>query len=132
MKLHSSTFLARASIRFYVPRLGSSVLSTHAFLSFIKEVTFTFLSLFIVFACNAKSFAIATHVALFLLLFSLLLSVFGRTAKSFVANFSSFVTLEVCIDLILTNLPKSFQHTQTIEIGLSDFHKLTLTVLKTH
>ena len=37
-----------------------------------------------------------------------------------------------CIDLILTNFPKSFQHTQTIETGLSDFHKLTLTVLKTH
>ena len=37
-----------------------------------------------------------------------------------------------CIDLILTNLPKLFQLTQTIEIGLSDFHKLTLTVLKTH
>ena len=36
------------------------------------------------------------------------------------------------IDLILTNFPKSFQHTQTIETGLSDFHKLTLTVLKTH
>ena len=37
-----------------------------------------------------------------------------------------------CIDLILTNFPKSFQHIQTIETGLSDFHKLTLTVLKTH
>ena len=36
-----------------------------------------------------------------------------------------------CIDLILTNFPKLFQLTQTIEIGLSDFHKLTLTVLKT-
>ena len=37
-----------------------------------------------------------------------------------------------CIDLILTNFPKSFQHTKTIETGLSDFHKLTSTVLKTH
>ena len=37
-----------------------------------------------------------------------------------------------CIDLILTNFPKLFQHIQTIETGLSDFHKLTLTVLKTH
>ena len=27
----------------------------------------------------------------------------------------------ICIDLILTNFPKSFQHTQTIETGLSDF-----------
>ena len=33
-----------------------------------------------------------------------------------------------CIDLILTNLPKSFQHTQTIETGLSDSHKLILNV----
>ena len=29
------------------------------------------------------------------------------------------------IDLILTNFPKSFQHTQIVETGLSDFHKLT-------
>ena len=32
----------------------------------------------------------------------------------------------------MTNFPKSFQHIQTIEAGLSGFHKLTLTVLKTH
>ena len=37
----------------------------------------------------------------------------------------------ICIDLILTNFPKSLQHTQTIETGLSDFHELTLIVLKT-
>ena len=37
-----------------------------------------------------------------------------------------------CIDLILTNLPDSFQHIQRVETGLSDIHKLTLTVLKTH
>ena len=37
-----------------------------------------------------------------------------------------------CIDLISTNFPKSVQHTQTIETGLSEFHKLTLTVLKTY
>ena len=36
------------------------------------------------------------------------------------------------IDLILTNFPKSFQHTQIVETGLSNFHKLTLTILKTH
>ena len=36
------------------------------------------------------------------------------------------------IDLILTNFPKSFQHTQIVDTGLSDFHKLTLTILKTH
>ena len=37
-----------------------------------------------------------------------------------------------CIDLILTNKPKSFQGTYVIETGLSDFHRMTLAVLKTH
>ena len=37
-----------------------------------------------------------------------------------------------CIDLLLTNFPKSFSKSQTLETGLSDFHKLTLTVLKIH
>ena len=36
-----------------------------------------------------------------------------------------------CIDVILTNRTRSFQHTKVIETGLSDHHKLTLTVLKT-
>ena len=36
-----------------------------------------------------------------------------------------------CIDLILTNRPRSFQNSGVIETGLSDFHKLTITVLKT-
>ena len=31
-----------------------------------------------------------------------------------------------CIDLILTNCPRSFQNTGTFETGLSDFHKRTL------
>ena len=35
-----------------------------------------------------------------------------------------------CIDLILTNKPLCFQHTSVIEAGLSDFHKLTVTVFK--
>ena len=35
-----------------------------------------------------------------------------------------------CINLFLTNSPKSFQNTQTIETGLSDFHKLVVTILK--
>ena len=35
-----------------------------------------------------------------------------------------------CIDLFLTNFPRSFQNTQTIETGLSDFHKLAVTILK--
>ena len=36
-----------------------------------------------------------------------------------------------CIDLILTNRYRSFQNTTVIESGLSDFHKMTVTVLKT-
>ena len=36
-----------------------------------------------------------------------------------------------CIDLILTNRPQNFQNSTVIETGLSDFHLLTITVLKT-
>ena len=36
----------------------------------------------------------------------------------------------LCVDLILTNRPRSFQNSCTFEAGLSDFHKMTLTVLK--
>ena len=36
------------------------------------------------------------------------------------------------IDLILTNKPRSFQNSCTFETGLSDFHKMTITVLKMH
>ena len=36
-----------------------------------------------------------------------------------------------CIDLILTNSPRSFQYSSAIETGLSDFHKMIVTVLKT-
>ena len=35
-----------------------------------------------------------------------------------------------CIDLILTNRPRSFQNSIAVEIGLSDFHKLTLAILE--
>ena len=35
-----------------------------------------------------------------------------------------------CIGLILTNSPRSFQDSSVFETGLSDFHKLTTTVLK--
>ena len=36
-----------------------------------------------------------------------------------------------CIDLFLTNRPRNFQCTATIETGISNFHKLVVTVLKT-
>ena len=35
-----------------------------------------------------------------------------------------------CIDVILTNMPRSFQSTFVIEAGLSDFHLMTLTVMR--
>ena len=35
-----------------------------------------------------------------------------------------------CIDLIITNRPKNFQNSVTVETGLSDFHKMTLTVME--
>ena len=35
-----------------------------------------------------------------------------------------------CIDLILTNKPRSFQNTTTFDIGLSDFHRMVLTSFK--
>ena len=36
-----------------------------------------------------------------------------------------------CIDLILTNCPRSFQNSCVIETGLSDFHNMIVTVMKT-
>ena len=36
-----------------------------------------------------------------------------------------------CIDLILTNCSHSFQNSCVIETGLSDFHKMVVTVMKT-
>ena len=35
-------------------------------------------------------------------------------------------------DLLLTNFPKSFLKSQTLKTGLSDFHRLTLTILKVY
>ena len=35
-----------------------------------------------------------------------------------------------CIDLIITNRPKSFQESEVIETGLSVIHKISLTVMK--
>ena len=38
----------------------------------------------------------------------------------------------ICINLMLTNSYKCFQNSCVIEAELSDFHKMTLTVMKTH
>ena len=35
-----------------------------------------------------------------------------------------------CIDLVLTNVPRSFQSACVVETGLSDFHLMTLTVMR--
>ena len=52
--------------------------------------------------------------------------------KSSVKQKTCFKNLDnrSCIDLILTNSPRSFQDSSVFEIGLSDFHKLIITVLK--
>ena len=36
-----------------------------------------------------------------------------------------------CIDLILTNSPCSFQNSSVVETGLTNFHRMIVTVLKT-
>ena len=36
----------------------------------------------------------------------------------------------VCIDLILTNIPRSFQSTSLVETGLSDSYLMALTVMR--
>ena len=36
-----------------------------------------------------------------------------------------------CVELILTNCPRSFQNSCALEIGLSDFHKMVTTVMIT-
>ena len=35
-----------------------------------------------------------------------------------------------CIDLVITNRQKNFQNFMVIETGLSDFHKMSLTAMK--
>ena len=52
--------------------------------------------------------------------------------KNIVKNPTCFKSLEnpTCIDLFITNFSNSFQSTKTVSTGLSDFHKMVLTVLK--
>ena len=54
--------------------------------------------------------------------------------KSIIKQRTCFKNVEKpsCVDLILTNRPKSFQSTCAIETGLSDFHRMTVSVLKMH
>ena len=54
-------------------------------------------------------------------------------AKNIVKDKTCFKSIEnpSCIDLIKTNSRNSFQNITVISAGLSDFHKMALTVLKT-
>ena len=54
-------------------------------------------------------------------------------AKNLVKEPTCFKSMDnpSCIDLFITNSYLSFQNTTTVATGLSDFHKMTVTVLKT-
>ena len=54
-------------------------------------------------------------------------------AKSLVKDYTCFKSIcnPSCIDLFLTNSSNSFQCTKAISTGLSDFHKMVVTVFKT-
>ena len=58
---------------------------------------------------------------------------FEQNFKNLVKDPTCFKNLDdpSCIDLFLTNSSPSFQHTTTVETGLSDFHKMAVTVMKT-
>ena len=53
-------------------------------------------------------------------------------AKNIVKDKTCFKSIchPTCIDLFLTNCSRSFQNTTTISTGLSDFHKMVVTVFK--
>ena len=54
-------------------------------------------------------------------------------AKNLVKEPTCFMSKDnpSCIDLFITNSYQSFQKTTTVTTGLSDFHKMTVTILKT-
>ena len=58
---------------------------------------------------------------------------FEQNIKSLVKEKTCFKSMEnpSCIDLFLTNSVHSFQNTTVVETGLSDFHKMAVTVMKT-
>ena len=51
-------------------------------------------------------------------------------SKNLVKEHTCFKNADNCIDLILTNKPLYFPMATVIETGISDFHKLTITTLK--
>ena len=67
--------------------------------------------------------------------------IYENHMKSFCENYSltNFIkqptcyknpTNRTCIDLFLTNVPRSFQSTCVVKIGLSDFHLMCMTVMR--
>ena len=58
---------------------------------------------------------------------------FEQNFKNLVKDKTCFKSTDnpSCIDLFLTNTPSSFQNTTTVTTGLSDFHKMVVTVMKT-
>ena len=46
------------------------------------------------------------------------------------SRYDKYLEFISCIDLLITNCSRSFQETQVIETGVSDFHEMNLTVLK--
>ena len=64
---------------------------------------------------------------------SMMVSCHSYEFKNLIKDATCYKNLEnpSCIDLILTNNPNSFQNSGVIETGLSDFHKMTVTVMKT-
>ena len=57
---------------------------------------------------------------------------FEMNAKNIVKEPTCYKSLSnpSCIDLVITNSSSSFQNTKAISTGLSDFHKMVITVLK--
>ena len=57
---------------------------------------------------------------------------YEHNAENIVKDKTCFKSLNnpSCIDLFLTNFPSSFQNTCTVTTGLSDFHKMVITVTK--
>ena len=58
---------------------------------------------------------------------------YEHNAKNLVKQNTCFKSIEnpSCIDLFITNFSRCFQNTTTISTGLSDFHKMIVTIMKT-
>ena len=54
--------------------------------------------------------------------------------ENLINNFTSYKdpNKPTCIDLMLTNKPRSFKNSSMLETGLSDFHKIILTVMRAY